>query len=79
MDKFFNPSSVVVIGSSNSPFNLGATISNILHYLGYKGELYVVNSKGEDVHGSRGFKSVLDIPGEIDLAIILTPARVAPP
>ncbi len=78
MDKFFNPSSVVVIGSSNSPFNLGATISNILHYLGYKGELYVVNSKGEDVHGSRGFKSVLDIPGEIDLAIILTPARVAP-
>lgn len=78
MDKFFNPSSVVVIGSSNSPFNLGATISHILHYLGYKGELYVVNSKGEDVHGSRGFKSVLDIPGEIDLAIILTPARVAP-
>ena len=32
MDTFFNPSSVVVIGSSNSPFNLGATISNILGY-----------------------------------------------
>ncbi len=78
MDKFFNPSSVVVIGSSNSPFNLGATISNILGYLGYKGDLYVVNSKGEDVHGSRGFKSVLDIPGEIELAVILAPARVAP-
>ncbi len=78
MDRFFNPSSVAVIGSSNSPFNLGATISNILGYLGFPGELYAVNSKGEDVHGSRGFRSVLDIPGEVDLAIILTPARATP-
>ncbi len=78
MDRFFNPSSVVVIGSSNSPFNLGASISYALSCLGYTGRMFAVNSKGEDVHGSRGFKSVFDIPGEVDLAIVLTPARVVP-
>ena len=78
MEKFFNPKSIVVVGSSNSPFNLGATISNILQYLKYDGTTFVVNSKGEDVHGSKGYPSVLDIPGDVDLAVVLTPAAIAP-
>lgn len=78
MEKFFNPKSIVVVGSSNSPFNLGATISNILQYLKYDGTTFVVNSKGEDVHGSKGYTSVLDIPGDVDLAVVLTPAAIAP-
>lgn len=78
MEKFFNPKSVVVIGSSNSPFNLGATISKTLNHLKYNGKVYVVNSKGEDVNGSQGFKSVIDIPDVLDLAIIITPAKIVP-
>jgi acyl-CoA synthetase (NDP forming) len=79
MNKFFNPKSVVVIGASNAPFNLGGTICKSLdEILPYEGELYAVNRKGEDVFGSKGSTSVLDIQGDVDLAVIITPAKVVP-
>jgi len=79
MDKFFNPSSVVIIGASNTPFNLGSTICNMLKdYLHYSGAVYAVNSKGEEVNGCPGYSSVLDLPEAPDLAIIIVAARNVP-
>jgi len=79
MDKFFNPSSVVVIGASNTPFNLGATICNMLKdYLHYSGAVYAVNSKGEEVSGYPGYASVMDLPEAPDLAVIIVAARNVP-
>jgi len=79
MNMFFNPSSVAVIGASNSPFNLGATICRSLHeFSPFGGAVYAVNRKGEDVHGCPGYSSVTDIPGHIDLGIIIAPALVVP-
>jgi acyl-CoA synthetase (NDP forming) len=79
MDTFFNPSSVVVIGASNSPFNLGSTICRALHdLLKYKGTVYAVNRKGETVYGCPGYVSVTDIPGQLDLAVIISPAKTVP-
>ncbi len=78
MDKFFNPASIVVIGASNSAFNLGSSICRILMHLKYDGKIYAVNRKGETVAASPGFKSVLDIPGEIDLAVLITSAESTP-
>lgn len=78
METLFNPKSTVIIGASNSPFNLGATICNILKYLKYHGEIYAVNRAGEDVHGCRGYKSVKEVPIPPDLAVILTSAALVP-
>jgi len=79
MDTYFNPASVVVIGASNSPFNLGATICQSLkEQLEFKGSLYVVNRKREDVHGCPGYVSVEEIPETPELAVIITPAKVVP-
>jgi acetyltransferase len=78
MDKFFNPSSVVVIGASNSAFNLGASICVVLKYLQFQGEIYVVNRKGEDVCDCPGYKSVLEIPNPVDLAVVITSAKAVP-
>jgi acyl-CoA synthetase (NDP forming) len=79
MDKFFNPSSVVIIGASNAVFNLGATIClSLKQYVGYHGAVYAVNRKGEEVHGCPGYSSVRDLPGGIDLAVIIAPASVVP-
>jgi len=79
MEKFFYPDTVAVIGASNSPFNLGATISRGLREtLKFEGDVYVVNMKGEDVGNSPGFTSVLDIPGDVDLGVIIVAARHVP-
>ena len=77
MNTFFNPSSVVVIGASNSPFNLGATICRGLReFLAYPGVVYAVNRKGEEVFGCPGYDAVTAIPGPVELAVIITPAPV---
>jgi len=79
MDTFFNPRSVAVIGASNSPFNLGATICRCMNeYSKWDGTVYAVNRKGEDVFGCKGCRAVTDIEGDVDLAVIITPAGVVP-
>jgi acetate---CoA ligase (ADP-forming) len=79
MENFFDPKSVVVIGASNTPFNLGATICNMLKdYLQYQGAGYVLNSKGEAVNGYPGYSSILDLPETPDMAIIIVAARNVP-
>lgn len=78
MDKFFNPSSVVIIGASNSPFNLGASICTILKHLEFEGPVYAVNRRGEDVNSCPGFPSVSDLPSAVDLAVVITPAQAVP-
>jgi acyl-CoA synthetase (NDP forming) len=79
LDKFFNPASVAVIGASNAPFNLGATICNCLkEYIGFPGQVVAINRKAEAVNGYPGYSSVAHIPHEVDMAVIITPAAVVP-
>lgn len=79
MELFFNPKSVVIVGASNAPFNLGATICNMLKdYLHYAGHVFAVNSKGETVNGCPGFASVRDLPEAADLAVIIVSAKNVP-
>ncbi|MBN1534211.1 MAG: CoA-binding protein [Spirochaetes bacterium] len=78
MDKFFNPESIAVVGASNTPFNLAATICGITTYMKYSGNVYAVNRKGEAVHGCPGYTTVMDIPGNVDLAVILISAKQVP-
>ena len=79
MKKFFNPSSVVVVGASNSPFNLGATICRSLReFSPFPGEVSAVNRKGEDVFGCPGYTKITDIPHPVDLAVIIAPSQVVP-
>ncbi len=79
LDKFFNPESVAVIGASNAPFNLGATICTCLkEYIKFPGPVYAINRKGEAVSGCPGYTALTDIPQEVDLAVIITPAPVVP-
>lgn len=78
MDSLFKPESAVVIGASNSVFNLGATICNIIKHLNYEGKVYAVNRDGEDVAGCPGYKSVRDIPKPPEIAVIMTSAKLVP-
>lgn len=71
--KLFYPDSVAVIGASARPGMGNAIVYNMVT-LGYTGRLYAVNRKGEEVHGVPGYQSVLDIPDEIDTAVLAVPS-----
>ena len=73
-EKLLNPSSVVVVGASDKPGIGRSVVQNILRD-GFAGEKYVVNMRGEDVLGVKGYTSVAEIPGEIDMAVIVTPGK----
>ena len=78
MENFFNPRSITIIGASNSFFNLGASICTILQYMHFNGGIYAVNRKGESVNGVPGYTTVLDIPEEVDLAVIIISSKSVP-
>ncbi len=78
MKKLFNPSSVVVIGVSSDPRNLGKEIARNLFEFRYTGVIHFVGLDEGILFGRRIHKSLDEIDGPIDLAIILTPARTVP-
>jgi acyl-CoA synthetase (NDP forming) len=78
MDLFFNPHSVAVVGVSESTENLGRRITQNLQEFDYSGIVSLVGPKGGTAFGRRIYKSVADIPDQIDLAVLLIPARHIP-
>jgi acyl-CoA synthetase (NDP forming) len=75
---FFYPKSVAVIGVSNTPNNLGRNIVNNLMEFQFSGEIYSVGPKGGVLFGQKIYSQINQVPGEIDLAVILTPAPTVP-
>jgi acetate---CoA ligase (ADP-forming) len=78
MQGFFYPTSVAVIGVSDKPTNLGRNIVANMIEFGFNGVVYAVGPSGGTIETRRIYRSVLNIPDEIDLAVILTPARTVP-
>lgn len=78
MDRFFYPQSIVVIGVSERPDNLARNIISNLHAFGYQGELFAVGRQAGQVHGVPIVTSLQQVPDQLDLAVILTPAALVP-
>jgi len=77
-DRLFNPSSIAVVGASNEIFKSGARFFRGLMTSGFKGKLYAVNPNEPVVFEQKSYRSVADVPGEIDLAMLAVPARIVP-
>lgn len=73
---FLAPSSIAVIGASEKPGVGRAIFSNIKK--GYNGKIYPVNPSNPTVFDLKAYKSVLDIPDNIDLAVVATPNKTVP-
>ena len=78
MHEIFYPDSVVVIGVSAQPTNLGKNIvANLIEY-GFDGIVYAVGPRGGTIETHRIYATVGEIPDQVDLAVILTPAQTVP-
>jgi acyl-CoA synthetase (NDP forming) len=78
MQEIFYPNSVVVIGVSEKPDNLGRNIVGNLVEYGFNGVVYAVGPSGGVIETRRIYRSVEDIPDVVDMAIIMTPAPTVP-
>ena len=78
LDLFFYPSSVAIVGASEKLSSYGARYIQALLDFGYKGKIYAVNHTGNEVLGYKIYRSVLDIPDNVDLAAICVANRFVP-
>jgi len=75
MDRIMNPKAVAVIGASDGEGKIGNSVMKNIINGGYKGELYPINPKADEILGKKAYKSVKDVPGEIDIAVFAVPAK----
>lgn len=72
----FEPKSITVIGASHKPGKIGYTIVDNILSGGFKGEVYPVNPAGGEILGVKTYKSVTEVGGDIDVAVIAVPEKL---
>jgi acyl-CoA synthetase (NDP forming) len=71
---FFYPKSVSFVGASATLGKWGYTLLTNTIGGGYEGDIYLVNPKGGTILGRRVYRSVTEIPGPVDVAVVTIPA-----
>jgi acetyltransferase len=74
----FHPDSIAVIGASESAGKLGHEILKNLKDGGFPGALHPINPRSERILGLPCFRSVKEVPGQVDVAVVIIPARFVP-
>ncbi|MFX0206987.1 MAG: acetate--CoA ligase family protein [Candidatus Hodarchaeota archaeon] len=75
LDCLFSPRSIAIIGASRKKGSVGNSIVQNMISAQFKGKIYPINPKATEILGLKCYKSINDIEGDIDLAIISIPAR----
>ncbi|WP_127358603.1 acetate--CoA ligase family protein [Actinacidiphila soli] len=78
MNRLMKPRAVAVIGASNEEGKIGHSVMRNLVDGGFAGDIYPVNPRAHDILGLKAYATVLDVPGEIDVAVFAIPAKAVP-
>jgi acyl-CoA synthetase (NDP forming) len=73
-----NPQSIAIIGASNNSKKWSNEIMRNIIESGYEGEIYPINTKDDQVLGLKARKSLLDIPGTVDMICVCIAAKYVP-
>lgn len=79
LDKLLKPRSVAIIGANDKPGFGGDTTKNYLKFSRNQEYLYLIHPKKEEVFGKKVYRSILDVPEDVDLAIICTSQKTVLP
>jgi len=74
LEAIFRPGSVAVVGASRTPGKVGYILTKNMMGSGFGGEIYPINPGADEILGLKCYKSVLDVPDAIDLAVITIPS-----
>jgi acetyl coenzyme A synthetase (ADP forming)-like protein len=76
MNRIMKPKSVAVIGASSEAGKIGNSVMKNLINGGYQGKIYPIHPKDAEILGYKAYKSVKDVPEEIDTAVFAIPAKL---
>jgi acetyl coenzyme A synthetase (ADP forming)-like protein len=75
MNRIMRPDAVAVIGASAENGKIGNSVMKNLINGGYQGAIYPIHPSADSILGKKAYKSVKDVPGEIDVAVFAIPAK----
>ena len=75
MNRIMKPDAVAVIGASSEEGKIGNSVMKNLINGGYQGKIYPINPSADEIMGRKAYKSVKDVPGDIDVAVFAIPAK----
>lgn len=75
MNRIMKPDTVAVIGASAEDGKIGNSVMKNLINGGYQGKIYPIHPKADEIMGMQAYKSVLDVPGDVDVAVFAIPAK----
>src|SRR5918912_591146 len=75
MNRIMKPDAVAVIGASAEDGKIGNSVMKNLINGGYKGTIYPIHPKADEIMGRKAYKSVKDVPGPVDVAVFAIPAK----
>jgi len=75
MKRIMQPKSVAVIGASNENGKIGNSVMKNLINGGYKGQIFPIHPSADEIMGHKAYKSVKNVPQEIDTAVFAIPAK----
>jgi acetyl coenzyme A synthetase (ADP forming)-like protein len=78
MNRIMKPRSIAVIGASDQAGKIGNSVLRNLIDGGYQGRIHPVNPKGGEILGRTAYRTVAEIPGEVDVAVFAVPAPLVP-
>ena len=78
LEPLFLPRSVAVIGATERPGTVGRSVISNLSESRFPLKLYAINPSHDQILGVKTLKRIADVPGPVDLALIVTPAQTVP-
>jgi acetyl coenzyme A synthetase (ADP forming)-like protein len=75
MNRIMRPEAVAVIGASSEEGKIGNSVMKNLINGGYQGKIYPINPSADEILGLKAYKTVGEVPGEIDVAVFAIPAK----
>jgi acetyl coenzyme A synthetase (ADP forming)-like protein len=71
LNAIFSPKSIAIIGASSKPLSVGWEMMRCVLNFNFTGTVFPVNPKAKAISGIKAYPSVLEIPDEVDLAVIV--------
>ena len=75
LDGLMRPKSIAVLGASADSSKIGHSVLKNIIEGGYDGKIYPINPKADEILGIKCYRSLSEVPGEIDAAVVTIPAK----